>query len=108
MERLQRLEESQDRKNHERRWGPKRATRYHMHYESQEEDDEDSKVQNYGERFHHQPHKKPMTHVKLPCFNGNRDMSVYLGFEVKVEQIFSLYDVDEEQHVKLASLEFEE
>jgi len=41
MERLQRLEESQDRQNHKRRWGPGKEIRYHMHYESQEEDDKD-------------------------------------------------------------------
>jgi len=34
MERLQRLNESQDRQNRERRWEPRRTTRYQMHYGS--------------------------------------------------------------------------
>jgi len=40
MQRLQRLEDSQDRHGCERRWEPKRARRYHMSYGSQEEEEE--------------------------------------------------------------------
>ena len=108
MERLQRLEDSQDRQNHERRWGPRKATRYHLHYGSHEEDDEDWRMQHHGERHHHQHHRKPMSNVKLPSFNVNFDPNVYLGWEAKVEQIFSVYDVNEKQRVKLASLEFKD
>ena len=56
MERLQWLEDSQNRKNHGRRWEP-RGARYQMHYESREEEDEDWRMQHYGERCHHQDHK---------------------------------------------------
>jgi len=49
-----------------------------------------------------------MPNVSLSSFNGNNDPNVYLGWEAKVEQIFSLYDVDDRQWVKLASLEFED
>jgi len=57
---------------------------------------------------HHQQPKKPIPFVKLPSFNGDSHPNVYLGWEAKVEQIFSVYDVDEDQHVKLASLKFED
>jgi len=36
MERLQMLEDSQERQNRQRRWDPRRATRYQRHYGSQE------------------------------------------------------------------------
>jgi len=44
--------------------------------------------------------------VKLPSFSGESDPNLYLGWEAKVEQIFNAYEVDDDQKVKLASLEF--
>lgn len=44
---------------------------------------------------------------KLPSFNGNNDPNVYSGWEAKVEQIFSVHDVDDKQRVKLVFLKFE-
>ena len=38
MERLQRLEPTQERETRERRWEPTRASRSYTHYGSQEED----------------------------------------------------------------------
>jgi len=49
-----------------------------------------------------------MPNVNLPSFNENSDPNVYLGWEAKVEQIFSVYDVDDRQPVKLVSLEFKD
>ena len=40
MERLQRLVDTQERLDRERRWEPIRATRYHMHYKSEEEEED--------------------------------------------------------------------
>jgi len=37
---------------------------------------------------------------------GISEPTVYLGWEAKVEQIFHVYEVEEDQKVKLASLEF--
>ena len=85
-ERLQRLEDSQERQNHGRR---------RIHYGNQEEEDGDWRMQHYGERRHHQHNKSQMPNVKLPSFSGNCDPNVYLGWEAKVEQIFSMYDVDD-------------
>jgi len=48
VERMQRLEETQERQVRERRWELKRATKHYMHYGSQEE--EDWRVQNFEER----------------------------------------------------------
>jgi len=45
-------------------------------------------------------------YVKLPSFSGESDPNIYLGWEAKVEQIFNVYEVQEDQKVKLASLEF--
>jgi len=36
----------------------------------------------------------------------DNDPNLYLGWEAKVEQIFNVYEVEEDQKVKLASLEF--
>jgi len=56
-----------------------------MYYGSQEEEDEDWKVQNYEVRPHHHQSKKSMSYVKFPSFNGDSDPNVYLGWEAKVE-----------------------
>jgi len=65
-------------------------------------------VKNYEARRHHQQPKKTLPLVKLPSFNGDNDSNVYLGWKVKVEQIFNMYEVKEDQKVKLSSLEFED
>jgi len=109
IERLQRLEDTQEKQNWERRWVPTRPTRYNMHYGSQEEDEEEWRVQNFEARCHrHHQLKQSMPFVNLPSFNGDSDPNVYLGWEAKVEKTFSAYDVDESQRVKLVSLEFED
>jgi len=57
-------------------------------------------------RHQHQPPKNSFPFVKLPSFSGDSDPNVYLGWEDKVEQIFNVCEVEEDQKVKLASLEF--
>jgi len=44
--------------------------------------------------------------VKLPSFSGDSDLNMYLGWEAKCEQIFNVHEVQDDQKVKLASLEF--
>ena len=39
-------------------------------------------------------------------FSGDRNSNLYLEWEAKCEQIFKAYEVDEDQKVKIASLEF--
>jgi len=108
VERMQRLEDTQERQNRERKWEPRRATRYHTHYGSQEEE-EDWKVKFFEVRRHQQhQQKKSIPFVKLPSFNGDSDPNIYLGYKAKVEQIFNVYEVEDDQKVKLASLEFED
>jgi len=59
-------------------------------------------VHQFEERRHqHQPYKPSFAYVKLPSFNGESDPNVYLGWEDKVEQIFNVYEVQEDQQVKL-------
>jgi len=105
---MQRLEDSQERLARERRRETRRATRHYMNYGSQEEE-KDWRVQNFEARrqHHHQP-KKSIPFDKLPSFNGDNDPNLYLGWEAKVDQIFNVYEVEEDQKVKLASLEFED
>jgi len=79
-----------------------------MHYGSQDEEEEDWWMQNFEAWRHHQQPKKTLPFVKLPSFNGDSDPNVYLGLEAKVEQIFNVYEVEEDQKVQLASLEFED
>jgi len=103
---MQRLEDAQERQARERRWEPRRATRHHMHYGCKEEE-QDWRVHNYEERRHqHKPLKISFPFVKLPSFNGESDPDMYLGWEAKVEKIFNVYEVEEDQRVKLASVEF--
>jgi len=54
----------------------------------------------------HQPQKTYFPFVKLPSFNGESDPNLYLGWEAKVEQFFNVYEVEKDQNVKLASVEF--
>ena len=49
VERLQILEEAQERQTRERRWEPRRVNRSYTHYGSQEED-QDWRVHNFEER----------------------------------------------------------
>jgi len=65
-------------------------------------------VQNYEDRCHHQQLKKTLPFVNLPSFNGDSDPNVYLGREAKVKQTFNVYEVEEDQKVKLASPKFED
>ena len=66
-------------------------------------------MQNYEARSHHQHQpKKIIPFVKLHSFNWNSNPDVYLGWEAKVDQIFNVYEVEEDQKVKLTSLEFED
>ncbi|XP_068486692.1 uncharacterized protein [Phaseolus vulgaris] len=80
-----------------------------MEYGSQEEDD--WRIQNFEARHHHHQHQQPkktMPFIKLPSFNGDNDPNIYLGWETKVEQMFNVYEVKEDQKIELASLEFED
>ena len=64
-------------------------------------------MHNFDERCHQHPPPKPsFPFIKLPSFSGASDLNIYLGWEAKVEQIFHVYEVEEDQKVKLASLEF--
>ena len=54
----------------------------------------------------HQPQKTYFPFVMLPSFNGESDPNLYLGWEAKVEQFFNVYEVEKDQNVKLASVEF--
>jgi len=56
-------------------------------------------MQNYEARRHHQQPKKILPFVKLPSSNGDSDPNVYLGWEAKVEQIFNVYKVEEDQRL---------
>jgi len=106
VERLQRLEVAQERQHRGRRWEQRRASRSHMHYEIQEEE-QDWRVHNFEERHHQQPPSKPsFPFIKLPSFSGESDPDVYLGWKSKVEQIFNVYEVQKDLKIKLASLEF--
>ena len=44
--------------------------------------------------------------MKIPSFQGKNDPEVYLEWETKVENIFSIHNYSEDKKVKLASVEF--
>jgi len=103
VERLKRLEERQPRG---RRWDQRRTSRIYTRYGSQEED-QDWRMHHFEERRHqHQPSNLSFPFIKLPSFSGESNPNVYLGWKAKVEQTFNVYEVQEDQNVRLASLEF--
>jgi len=99
--RLQRLEEAQARQIQERRLELPRAPRPSMHYGSQEHD---GLVHTLAKQ-HHQP-QHSFDFVKLPSFSRSNDPTLYLKWEAKVEHLFNVYKVTEDQKVRLASLIF--
>jgi len=103
-ERLQILEMMNER--------PQRQRRHHHRYESRSspnyhgyDEETEWRRQHYKDR--RQNVAKPfLPYVKLPSFNGDSDANVYLVWEVKLEQIFMEHEVQDDQKVKLAYLEF--
>jgi len=91
---------------------PQRQRRYHHRYESRSsqnyhghKEEAEWRMHNYDDR--RQNVAKPyLPFVKLPSFSGECDLNVYLGWEAKVEQIFNVHEVQNDQKVMLASLEF--
>jgi len=108
-ERLQRLEVTQDRSNHSNH-----GSRHSHRHSSRSSSNSHGHEEESGQRRHHHHHEdrcqnvaKPyFPIVKLPSFSGDGDPNVYLGWEAKVEQIFHVHEVLEDQRVTLASLEF--
>ena len=45
--------------------------------------------------------------MKIPTFKWTCDPEVYLEWVMKVEQVFACYNYNEEEKIKLASLELE-
>jgi len=76
-----------------------------MHYGSQEHD---WQVHNFANRNlqHLQQPQHSFYFVKLPSFSGSNDPTLYLEWEAKVEHLFNVYKVIEDQKVRLASLVF--
>jgi len=66
---------------------------------------------HHGDRHHHEDGRQNVAKpyfpiVKLPSFSGDTDPNMYLGWEAKCEQISHVHEVQEDQRVRLASLEF--
>ena len=61
---------------------------------------------HHREQGHHQEAKPQVPFVKVPSFSGDSDPNLYLEWEAKCEQIFKANEVDEDQKVKIAFLEF--
>ena len=55
-------------------------------------------MHNFSKKHHHhQPQQKhSFNFVKLPSFHGSNDPSLYLDWEAKVEHIFHVYKVTED------------
>ena len=61
---------------------------------------------HHREQRHHQEVKPQLPFVKVPSFSGDSDPNMYLDWEAKCEQICKAYEVNDDQKVKIASLEF--
>ena len=67
-----------------------------MHYGSQEHD---GLVHTFAKRHHQHHHQAQHSFdfVKLPSFSGSNDPTLYLEWEAKVEHLFNVYKVTEDQ-----------
>jgi len=101
-EKLQRLETAYDRPQRGRRYHLRRESRSYQDYGSHEEEDE-WRMHHVDDRRQHVANPS-LTFVKIPSFSAEDDPNIYLGREEKVEQIFNVYEVQDDQKVKLASL----
>ena len=102
--RLQRLEVvAYDRPPRGRRPHHRHEIRSYQAYGNHEEEEE-WRIHHFEDRHQHVA-KPSLPFVKNPSFSGEGDPNVYLGWEAKVEQIFSIHEVQDDQKVKLASLE---
>ncbi|XP_068486670.1 uncharacterized protein [Phaseolus vulgaris] len=61
---------------------------------------------HHREQRHHQETKPQVPFVKVPSFSGDSDPNFYIEWEAKCEHIFNTYEVEEDQKVKIATLEF--
>ena len=76
------------------------------HARQSQEEEEEWRLTKFDARHHqHQP-QYCFNFVKLPSFSGSNDPSLYLEWEAKVEHLFHVYKVTEDQKVRLASLVF--
>ena len=60
---------------------------------------------HHCDQGHHQEAKPQFPFVKVPSFSGDSDPNLYLEWEAKCEQTFKAYEVEEDQKVKIVSLE---
>jgi len=86
----------------EKRHHPRHDSRSYHNYGGHGEEAE-WRMHNFEDRRQNVA-KSFLPYVKLPSFSGESDPNVYLGWEAKVEQIFNVHEVQDDQKVKLASL----
>jgi len=103
-ERLQRLEMLNERPQRQRRHHHRYESRNFQNYHGHEEEVE-WRMHNFEDRRQHVA-KPYLPFVKLPSFSGEGDPNVYLDWKAKVEQIFNVHEIQNDQRVRLASLEF--
>jgi len=103
-ERIQRLEMLNERPQRKRRRNHRYESRSSPNYHGY--DEETKWRRQYYEDRRQNVAKSYLPYVKLPSFSGDSDPNVYLEWEAKCEQIFMVHEVQDDQKVKLASLEF--
>jgi len=104
-ERLQRLGVTHDRSNHGSRHSHRHSSRSSSNSHGHEEES------GWRRHHHHEDRRQNVAKpyfpfVKLPSFSGDGDPNVYLGWEEKVEQIFHVHKVTEDQKVRVSLLSF--
>jgi len=60
-----------------------------------------------GERRHQVQHQRQPPPIKIPKFKRKHDPNAYMEWEQKVDQIFSIHRVSDQEQVELVVLEFE-
>jgi len=103
-ERLQKLELAYERPHHGRRHHQRHESISSQNYHGHEKEAE-WRMHNFEDRRQYVA-KPYLPFVKLLSFSGEDDPNVCLGWEAKVEQIFNVHEVQNDQRVRLPSLEF--
>ena len=61
-----------------------------------------------GERRHQVQHQRQPPSIKIPKFKGEHDPNAYMEWEQKVDEIFSIHRVSDQEQVDLVILELKE
>ena len=86
-----------------------RPRRHETHGRHRRHHDDDARRYNDDDRRHHRGNGTyEGGKIKFPSFHGKSDPDSYLDWELKIDQLFEVHEIDDHRKVKLATLEFKD